>query len=170
MEDIEKVLSILELAVRGRCTTSHETELTKLSNNLLERSSMEDIPADMSDSSKTRMVNTAVLLHNKVRNLSTNGVYREIKSLIRAASAWILSKYGQKTQKVLCTCIKLHTRCATDLGLFDSSSAQQFALRSANEAISSWEALNIAALEQVRNSNSMHVSTPMPIISLFLLL
>jgi len=150
MDEIEKVLSVLELAVRGRCTAANEAELHTMSLTLLEKSSVEEVPPDMPDSSKTKMVNTAVLLHNKVRNLSTNGVYKEIKSIIRAASAWMLSKYGQKTQKVLCTCIKLHTRCATELSSLKGDSVLLFSRRSLDEALANWEALNIDALEQVK--------------------
>jgi hypothetical protein len=149
MEKIDKVLLILELAVRGKCTTSHETELLSLSNDLLDKTSKAELPPDMDDTAKTKMVNTAVLLHNKVRNLSTNGVHKRIKSLIRATSAWMLSTYGQKSQKVLCTCIKLHTRCAAELFSF-ASGTQEFAMRSIGEALSSWEAMNTSALEQVR--------------------
>ena len=123
-----------------------EKRLQEISCQLLEWCNHPDTIAD-SEELKTKMVNAAVKLHNKVRNISPTDIFKKVKGLIRSVSAWILSKFGANSPKVLTTCIKLHARAAQELVPYPEYALNAY--KSTNEAIIAWEKINIASLEQV---------------------
>ena len=139
-------MKLIELGIRGRITPPEEKQLLDLSQSLLEGSaSLRDVSYD--DKHCTKMVNMAVVLHNKVRNMVTTEVSKHAKAVLRAAAAFILRFYGQPTTKVLCTCIKLHSRAAHELqGLADT---EIWIEKCIDEAISAWEQINMSSAEKV---------------------
>lgn len=143
MDVIQNILKLLELAARGRSSTADEANLSTYAKELFAWSSEVAFVCE-GDSS---MVNTAVMLHNKVRNVAVSDAKRDIKPLIRASVAFIIHAYGQMIPKVLSTCIKLHCKAANELQQVPDQ--QEAIYKSRCDAIQAWEDMDESVLEQV---------------------
>jgi hypothetical protein len=62
---------------------------------------------------KTTRVNTAVRLHNKVRNLAPL-IHTELRAIAKACAAWMLMIFNQPVPKSLCAVIKLLSRAGQE--------------------------------------------------------
>ena len=90
MEVIQKILNLLELAARGRSSSADETNLSNYAKELLVWSSA--VPyVEEGDSS---MVNTAVMLHNKVRNIAVSEAHNDIIRSLHNSCIWTAYSQG----------------------------------------------------------------------------
>lgn len=144
----------IELIIRGGSTAGQNPggadngllfgDVRELFHHLTSDSLLKEA-ADIGD--KTAMVNAAVRLHNKVRNLSPT-VHAELRAVAKACAAWILMLFNQPVPKSLCAVIKLLSRAGQETQPF----ADDIALKCCTAATSLWKRINIQTLSQMMPS------------------
>ena len=147
MHKIDEILNLLELCVRGRCSDIEERKIHDFSSELLEQSSCGKNEL-FEGINQENIISLAVQLHNKAKHIVLNNFGAETKAMIRSAAAWIIGTYGDKTPKVLCTCIKLHSRVAKELTMIEGINSSMIC-KSLNEAITMWESIDQNSIEKV---------------------
>lgn len=89
----------------------------------------------LNTATRTSHVSLAVKLHNKARNL-TSATYAEIKPLLKAVSAAMLSVYSDKNPKIVAIILKLFSKAAQELQA--RCSTQQLAYQCCITAVQLW--------------------------------
>ena len=86
-------------------------------------------------------MNTAVRLHNKVRNF-VPGAHSELKAITKATASWMLLLFSSPVPKALCAIIKLLARSVQEM----QSYSNKVVFYCCNTAIELWNKLSLESL------------------------
>lgn len=118
--DIDKIMSKLELLLRGgqsKIQSNEIQELLILSNKIyLFFFNIVSKGNEYNSNQKNQFLELAVKLHNKARNLTSQNL-TEIRTILKASCAWMFIIFGDKNSKILSTIIKLLTKCGEEFHL-----------------------------------------------------
>jgi hypothetical protein len=140
-KEIEPCVQLVEQLLRGAVPAgSIAVDLRKKAVNLLSwysTSQAIDEFESCGDSEKSDALAMAVKLHNKSRNL-TSPVHAEIRTSLKATSAWMLSLYGGDKIKVLSAVISILSKSGEELSLIDDHDHAELAVKCLSGAVIYW--------------------------------
>lgn len=115
---IDEILKQLEQVLRGhqKSITSDSNDLHNASYFVYEYVSSSLAAPQLCEASiplRSQIMDLSIKLHNKCRNITMNQ-YLEIRTVLKASSAYIFSYLGGKSAKVHSTVLKLFSKCGEE--------------------------------------------------------
>ena len=137
---VESILKQLEARFRGeKKSIAADHDMLNLSYEIFEKchtdsesetpmkSFVSPLLLNLDADGRKHWLSIAIKIHNKIRNLSSIH-YVEVKNVLKAAAAIMISVYGEETPKSICIAIKLLSKAAHDIAvhLKKTASARDF--------------------------------------------
>lgn len=141
---LEEILSRLEQVLRGHVKAGSKElnelyELSLSAYNSVSCPSFSELISSSLPSVGSHLLEQGIKLHNKCRNLAANH-HIQIRSLLKATSAWIFHLTAGKNGKAYATVLKLLTKCGDDF--YESCNNPKNALECFNAVTILWNELN----------------------------
>jgi hypothetical protein len=152
IDSIVRIIQQLEIIIRNGATGVDSKENADLLHEAYKlciwysRDDPATLLGGMDSENIANHVSFAVKLHNKARNL-TAPLHAELRTILKAAAAWMLSVYSDKTPKISSVIIKLLSKASQEITLLNNK--EDLSLKAANAAIAAWLSSNQIAMQKL---------------------
>jgi hypothetical protein len=146
MEEVKRILTILEDIIRGRCY--EEANVVIQCKEIFAWGSNLNVDGLMSSETKTDIFKNGISIHNKLRVLPSN--LFEAKAYLKGFSAWLLLKFGDLKPNSAALYVKVFLRASQELVSYDQNGIEA-GLLCINQAISSWNEVGPTVFERCLN-------------------
>lgn len=101
--------------------------------------------ADKKDDNNEEIINLAIKLHNKVRNLPSCAQNLELRNILKAASGYMLANHGRNNAKIITPAVKILSSAGKELQRCEN--AQVASLLCTTSAIQLWTEMSTAIMQ-----------------------